>query len=195
MKKILLILIAVALGFGLYVASVYNALISYSQQVQSNWAQVQNVYQRRADLIPNLVATVKGYAAHEKQTLEGVIKARATATQVTANVNLSDAAQFKQLEQAQQSLSSALSRLLLVVERYPDLKANQNFLALQAELAGTENRIVVERRRFNIGAQAYNIYLQRFPHNIIASWFAFKPMAYFTAETNAQSAPRVDFGS
>jgi LemA protein len=188
------------IGFGILIAliifysiSTYNTMISSQQNVQSSWAQVQNVYQRRADLIPNLVSTVKAYAKHERSTLEDVVKARSAAVSVPAVSLPQDPAQIAQLEKAQQSLSQALSRLMVVVERYPDLKASQNFMALQVELAGTENRIAVERRRFNEAAQQYNAYILRFPQNLIASRFQFKPVAYFQADPTAQTVPKVNF--
>lgn len=171
-------------------------MVTKQQGVKTAWSQVENVYQRRADLIPNLVNTVKGYAAHEKQTLTTVIDARAKAlqTQQTFQLNtVPTAEQVQQMEAAQQTLGAALGRLLMVVERYPDLKANQNFLALQAELAGTENRIAVERRRFNISAQEYNTYILQFPHNLMGRLFGFPATAYFTAKPNADIPPSVEF--
>jgi LemA protein len=193
MKKVLISLAAIALLLGIYTISVYNSMVSLSQQVESSWAQVQNVYQRRIDLIPNLVSTVKGYAKHERETLLNVTQARAGARQIPMNIP-TDPAQFQQFEQAQQSLGGALSRLMVVVEKYPDLKANQNFLALQAELAGTENRIAVERRRFNQVTQEYNTYIKKFPHSLMATRFHFESKLYFTAEPAANQAPKVNFG-
>lgn len=198
MKKGLLIGLIVILGavllFGGWLRGVYNDIIREEQDVNANWAQVQNVYQRRADLVPNLVATVKGYAAHERQVLEEVTASRSKAgsVQVTPEV-LEDPAAFQRFQQAQASLSSALSRLLLVVERYPDLKANQNFLELQAQLEGTENRIAVERRRFNESSQAYNTRIKQFPANVVAGFFGFNPKQYFQATPGAETAPRVTF--
>jgi LemA protein len=172
----------------------YNTMVTASQNVDSEWAQVQNVYQRRADLIPNLVATVKGYATHEKDTLTAVIQARAAATQPIINAGSTPTqAQLNQFDQSQSALGSALSRLMVVVERYPDLKANQNFMALQYELSGTENRIAVERQRFNDAVKQYNILIERFPGKLSASIFGFKPKAYFAASAAAQTAPEVKF--
>lgn len=193
MKKLLIGIGIFAILIILYSISVYNTMVSSQQNVQSSWAQVQNVYQRRADLIPNLVSTVKAYAKHERTTLEDVVKARSAAVSVPPITLPQDPAQIAQIEKAQQGLGQALSRLMVVVERYPDLKASQNFMALQVELAGTENRIAVERRRFNIAAQNYNAYILRFPQNILASRFGFKPVAYFQAEPAAQTVPKVNF--
>ena len=172
------------LGISLFswVKGTYNTMVAQDENVKTAWSQVENQYQRRMDLIPNLVNTVKGYAAHEKETLEGVVSARAQATQ-----------SMKKFQAAQGELSSALSRLMVVLERYPDLKANQNFSELQAQLEGTENRISVERKRFNEVAQTYNTYIRSFPSNILAGMFGFQPKAYFTAETGAEKAPKVEF--
>ena len=159
----------------------------------SAWSQVENVYQRRADLIPNLVATVKGYAAHEKETLEGVINARSKATQTTVDPTKMNEESIKKFQAAQGELSSALGRLMVIVERYPDLKANQNFLELQAQLEGTENRITVERQKFNEIAQGYNTYIRQFPKNIIAGIFGFERKAYFEAKAGSDVAPKVEF--
>lgn len=194
MKKGLIIIgIIVVVAIILYssVKGTYNTMVTKDEAVTAAWAQVENVYQRRADLIPNLVNTVKGYAAHEKETLEGVIEARAKATAV--NVNTSDLQSFQQSQQSQDQLSSALSRLMVVVERYPDLKANQNFLDLQAQLEGTENRISVERQKFNETAQNFNTYIRSFPRNIYASIFNFEKKAYFQAQAGAEKAPEVKF--
>lgn len=171
----------------------YNNLVTKSEAVKAQWSQVENVYQRRADLIPNLVNTVKGYAKHEKETLEGVIEARSKATSVNINANQLTPEMLQKFQQAQSGLSQALSRLMVVVERYPDLKANQNFLELQAQLEGTENRITFERRKFNEITQNYNTYLQKFPDNIIANLSGFKIRPYFKAEKGAQKAPQVKF--
>jgi len=151
------------------------------------------VYQRRADLIPNLVETVKGYANFERQTLTEVIEARAKATSVTVNPENLNAESLKQFQESQNGLSSALARLMVVVERYPDLKANQNFLELQSQLEGTENRISVERKKFNETAQSYNTYIRKFPKNIFAGMFGFDKKAYFEAEQGAEKAPDVKF--
>ena len=171
------ITLLVILGFVLilffWIKGAYNGMVSKEEQVTSAWSQVENVYQRRADLIPNLVATVKGYAAHEKETLEGVINARSKATQTTVDPTKMNEESIKKFQAAQGELSSALGRLMVIVERYPDLKANQNFLELQAQLEGTENRITVERQKFNEIAQGYNTYIRQFPKNIIAGMFGF----------------------
>jgi len=171
----------------------YNSMVTKEEGVVGQWSQVENVYQRRADLIPNLVNTVKGYAAHEKETLEGVVEARAKATQTTIDPSKLNAESIKQFAAAQDGLSSALSKLMVVVERYPDLKANQNFLELQAQLEGTENRIAVERKRFNETAQEYNTYIRKFPKNLWAGMFGFEKKDYFEAQEGAEKAPEVQF--
>jgi len=163
----------------------YNTIIEKQEAVSAQWAQVENVYQRRADLIPNLVNTVKGYAAHEQETLEGVIEARSKATSVNVNPGEMSASGLQQFQKAQEGLSSALSRLMVVVERYPDLKANENFRDLQAQLEGTENRISVERMKFNEATRDYNTYIAKFPRNIIASVFSFEKKPYFEAAAGA----------
>ncbi len=173
--------------------SKYNSLVAKEEKVEQAWSQVENVYQRRLDLIPNLVNTVKGYAAHEKETLEGVIEARSKATSVTIDPTNLDANSIQQFEAAQQGLTQALSKLMVVVERYPELKANQNFLELQSQLEGTENRIAVERKRFTETVQDYNTYIRKFPNNLIASMFGFEKKAYFQAQPEAQTAPKVEF--
>jgi LemA protein len=175
-----------------------NRLVTLDEKVQQSWAQVENVYQRRADLIPNLVATVKGYANFEQETLTKVIEARAQATQISGDAlknAVNDPQTFEKFQASQGALSSALSRLLVVVERYPELKANQNFLELQAQLEGTENRIAVERRRFNETAQEFNTAVRRFPGSLVASLAGFQPKPYFKADPGAQQAPKVDFGT
>lgn len=171
----------------------YNKMVSMDEKVASQWAQVENVYQRRADLIPNLVNTVKGYADFEKETLTGVIEARAKATSVTIDPKNLNANSLQQFQAAQDGLSSALSRLMVVVERYPELKANQNFLELQAQLEGTENRIAVERKKFNEVTQEYNSYIRKFPALITAKIFNFDPKAYFKAQESAKEVPKVEF--
>lgn len=194
MKKGLVITgIIVIIAIILYssIKGTYNTMVGKDESVTAAWAQVQNVYQRRADLIPNLVNTVKGYAAHEKETLEGVVEARAKATSV--NVNPSDPQSLQQFQQSQDRLGSALSRLMVVVEKYPDLKANQNFLDLQAQLEGTENRITVERQKFNEAAQDFNTYIRSFPRNIYANIFNFERKAYFQSRAGAEQAPEVQF--
>lgn len=198
MKKSLLIaLIAVAgviifsfMGYG----GIYNRLVAADETVKSAWAQVQNVYQRRLDLIPNLVETVKGYAAHEKQTLEGVVEARSKITQMNISADvLNNPEQMAKFQALQTQLSSALSRLLVVAEQYPQLKASQNFLVLQSQLEGTENRITVERQRFNDASREFNTLSRVFPNNLVARFAGFKNKIYFQAEETAQKAPQVKF--
>ncbi|WP_370860459.1 LemA family protein [Parabacteroides faecis] len=176
-----------------WVKSRYNTMVTQDEGVKTAWSQVENQYQRRMDLIPNLVNTVKGYATHEKETLEGVVSARAEATKTTIDPSNLNEESMKKFQAAQGELSSALSRLMVVLERYPDLKANQNFSELQAQLEGTENRISVERKRFNETAQTYNTYIRSFPTNILAGMFGFQPKAYFSAESGAEKAPKVEF--
>lgn len=171
----------------------YNRMVGLEESINGQWAQVENAYQRRADLIPNLVNTVKGYANFEKETLTGVIEARARATSVNIDPSNLDAASIQQFQAAQDGLSSALSRLMVVVERYPELKANQNFLDLQAQLEGTENRIAVERRKFNDATRNYNTYIRRFPALITANLFGFDQKAYFEAKEGSDEAPVVEF--
>jgi len=192
MKRFGIVLIAVVSAF-LFSSCGYNKMVEMDEQVTSQWAQVENVYQRRADLIPNLVNTVKGYAAHEQETLEGVIEARSKATSVNINPENLTPETLQQFNQAQDGLSSALSRLMVVVEKYPDLKANQNFLDLQAQLEGTENRITVERKKFNETTQSYNAYIRKFPRVIYAGWFGFDKKSYFEAQQGAEKAPEVQF--
>ena len=189
---LLVVLGAVLLVF-LWAKNSYNSMVTKEEGVTSAWAQVENVYQRRADLIPNLVATVKGYAAHEQETLEGVVNARAKATQTTIDPANMTEESMKQFQAAQGELGSALQRLMVVVERYPDLKANQNFLELQAQLEGSENRITVERQKFNETARAYNTYIRQFPKNILSGIFGFVRKAYFEATEGAETAPKVGF--
>ncbi len=196
MKKGYVVLIAVAavvLVVFFWVKGVYNGLVQKDENVSKAWAQVENVYQRRADLIPNLVATVKGYAAHESETLEAVVAARAKATQTTVDPSNMTAEQVAEFQSAQGELSAALGRLLVTVEKYPDLKANQNFLELQAQLEGTENRIAVERQKFNEAAREFNTAVRRFPNNIFANMFGFEKRAYFEAVEAAEVAPVVSF--
>ena len=191
---IVLIVLAVIVVWGI---GAYNSLVKNEEGVKSAWSQVENVYQRRADLIPNLVATVKGYATHESATLEGVVEARAKATQMTVNVVhsffLKSEEKIAEFQKAQGELGSALGRLMAITEAYPDLKANENFRDLQAQLEGTENRIAVERKAYNQVAQEYNTSIRVFPRNIIASVFGFKVKGYFEAEEGAQTAPKVEF--
>ncbi len=196
MKKtgiIIGIIVILLLGLYFWAKGFQNTAVQLEEGVTSQWANVESAYQRRADLVPNLVETVKGYATHEKETLEAVVKARAAATQVKIDPSNITPAQLARFQQAQQGLSGALSRLLLVVERYPELKADKHFLELQSQLEGTENRINVERNRFNKAVQTYNTYIRQFPRSILAGWFGFKPKAYFKADQGAQKAPKVDF--
>lgn len=190
--------LAILVIFGLSIGGSYNTLVSLDQAVQSQWAQVENVYQRRADLVPNLVETVKGAAAFEKDTFTAVAEARSRVGQVTATPAdkvINDQQAFEKFQRSQDALSSALSRLLLVMEKYPDLKATQNFRDLQAQLEGTENRIAVERMRFNEAAQAFNTKRNSFPTVLVASFFGsrFNEKPYFKAQPGAEQAPRVKF--
>ena len=171
----------------------YNRMVELDESVAAQWAQVENAYQRRADLIPNLVNTVKGYADFEQETLTQVIEARSKATSVNINPENLDANAIQQFQAAQDGLSSALSRLMVVVERYPELKANQGFLDLQAQLEGTENRIALERRKFNESTRSYNTFIRRFPKNIIANIFGFDKKEYFEAAEGAETPPAVEF--
>ena len=194
----LVVLLLVAAVFGLWGIGSYNSLVTLDQAVQAQWGQVQNVYQRRLDLIPNLVETVKGAAAFEKDTFTAVAQARSQAGQVTGDAlknATSDPAAFEKFQQAQAGLSSALSRLMVVVEKYPELKATANFLDLQKQLEGTENRISVERMRFNETAQAFNTKRMSFPTVLIAGFFGsrFNEKPYFKAQDGAESAPKVKF--
>ncbi|MBW7847898.1 MAG: LemA family protein [Bacteroidales bacterium] len=196
MKKSLIIIIVLALVALLvygWFKTTYNTMVQNSEQVDSQWAQVENVYQRRADLIPNLVNTVKGYAAHEKDVLTDVIEARSKASSINLNAENLTEANMKAFQQAQDGLSSALSRLMVVVERYPELKANQNFLELQAQLEGTENRITVERQKFNETTRVYNTYIKSFPQNIFSGMFGFTTKPYFEAAAGSETAPKVEF--
>jgi len=196
MKKNTIILVSV-IGFivilFLWGMSGYNGLVTQEETVNSQWANVESQYQRRADLIPNLVATVKGYATHESSTLEGVVAARAKATQVTIDPEKLTPEKLQEFQAAQGQVSSALGKLLMITENYPDLKANQNFLELQAQLEGTENRISVERGRFNDLAKEFNAAIRRFPRSIIASIGGFKKKPYFESEQGSEKAPAVKF--
>lgn len=187
---IVLLLVVVLFGAG---GCSYNGLVKEREAVNSAWAQVENVYQRRSDLIPNLVNTVKGAANFEKSTLEAVVQARASATQVKLDANNLDEAGLKRFEQAQSGLSSALSRLLMVTENYPDLKANASFRDLQAQLEGTENRITTERMKFNEVVRRYNTKVSSFPTNLFAGMFGFTPKAYFQSSPGSEKAPEVNF--
>ena len=188
-----IIIVVVVLAIYAWIKGAYNGMVQRQESVEAQWAQVENVYQRRADLIPNLVATVKGYAEHEESTLTAVIEARAKATSITidpTNIEPDDLAKF---QAAQDELSGALNRLLVSVEQYPDLKANENFLALQSQLEGSENRITVERQKFNERAKEYNHYIRMFPRNIIANMFDFEKVGYFKAAAGSEVAPKVEF--
>jgi LemA protein len=196
MKKGTITIIAVAavvLGCILWLKGAYNGMVTAEEGVSAAWSQVENVYQRRADLIPNLVATVKGYAAHESSTLEGVVEARSKATQVTVSSEDLSPEALAKFNAAQGDLSNALGRLLMLTENYPDLKASQNFSELQAQLEGTENRIATERMKFNETAKAYNTLIRKFPDNIVASMFGFEKKGYFEAAAGAEQAPVVEF--
>jgi len=192
MKKYFFIL-SLLFAMFLFTGCGYNTMVEMDEAVTSQWSQVENVYQRRADLIPNLVATVKGYAEHEQETFTRVIEARSQASSVKVDPSNLTPESLQQFQQAQEGVSSALGRLLVVVERYPDLKANQNFLDLQAQLEGTENRITVERMKFNESTQKFNAYIRKFPALITAKIFGFKTRAYFEAQPGAQTAPQVQF--
>ncbi len=196
MKKALIpILIIAVIGIFMYTKAVgvYNMFVQNEETINGQWAEVQTQYQRRADLIPNLVNTVKGYADFEQETLTGVIEARAKATSININANDLSPEKVAQFQEAQDQLSGALSRLLVTVEKYPDLKANQNFLELQAQLEGTENRIAVARRNFNQSVQTYNSDLRKFPNNLFAGWYGFETKGYFEAAAGAENAPTVEF--
>jgi LemA protein len=190
---ILLAVIAAIVLLGSMAISQYNKLVGLNEEVNAQWANVENQYQRRADLIPNLVATVKGYASHEQETLEGVISARSKATQLTIDPEQLTPEKMQEFQAAQGELSSALGRLLMITENYPDLKANQNFRDLQIQLEGTENRIANERTQFNTMAKNFNTTIGRFPSNIVAGLFGFDKKIYFEAEEGSQKAPEVVF--
>ncbi|TWV14764.1 LemA family protein [Bacteroidaceae bacterium HV4-6-C5C] len=193
MKKstiILLVAVAIVLLWGV---TGYNGLVNMDEKVSNQWANVETQYQRRADLIPNLVNTVKGYATHEKETLEGVVQARSQATQIKVDANDLTPEKLAQYQKAQGAITSALGKLLAITENYPDLKANQNFLELQAQLEGTENRINVARKDFNDSTKAYNASIRKFPKNILAGIFGFSKRAYFEAAEGAENAPKVEF--
>lgn len=193
MKKLSYIVLIVVGAMLLTSCQGYNRMVEKQEAVTAQWGNVQNAYQRRADLIPNLVNTVKGYATHEQETFTQVTEARAKATQTNINPENLTTESLQEYQQAQNQLSQALGRLLMIKENYPELKANQNFLALQDELAGTENRISVERHKFNQIAQDYNSYIRKFPQVIYAKWFKFESKAYFEAVPEAQTAPQVEF--
>lgn len=193
MKKSSIILIVVVALLTVWAISGYNGLVSMDERVANEWANVETQYQRRADLIPNLVNTVKGYAQHEKETLEGVISARSQATQIKVNADDLTPEKLAEYQKAQGVITSALGKLLAITERYPDLKANQQFSELQAQLEGTENRINVARTNFNNVAKEFNTSIRRFPKNILANLFGFEKRAYFEASEGAAQAPKVEF--
>jgi LemA protein len=189
-----IVIIGLIIGLGFLISiGAYNKMVRLDEAVKGAWSQVENVYQRRADLIPNLVSTVKGYAAYEQETMTKVIEARAKATSVNIDPSKLTPETFARFEQAQGELSSALSRLMVVVEKYPNLKANQNFLDLQAQLEGTENRIATERRKFNLVTKDYNVYIRRFPAKIFANIYGFDQKPYFEAKEGADVVPEVKF--
>ena len=207
MKKgyiVLIVIAVVVLSIFFWFKGAYNGMVNMREAVSAQWSNVENQYQRRLDLIPNLVNTVKGYASHEENTLTEVVNARAKATQMQLNIDQLDEATLKKLSNVQGELSSALSRLMAITpfstvrapaisENYPDLKANQNFLDLQAQLEGTENRIAVERRKFNDVARSYNAFILQFPRNLVAGMFGFTSKPYFEANAGAENAPKVEF--
>lgn len=196
MKKgtvILISVVALVAIVALWAMSAYNKLVVADESVTTEWANVESQYQRRADLIPNLVSTVKGYAAHEQETLDAVVSARAKATQMTVDAKDLTPEKLQEYQAAQGEVGAALGRLLMITENYPDLKANQNFMALQEQLEGTENRIQVARQKFNLTAKTYNTSIRRFPTNILAGMFGFESKAYFEAEAGADKAPKVEF--
>lgn len=193
MKKSTIIIIAVAVLAIVWGITGYNGLVGMDEGVQTKWADVETQYQRRADLIPNLVNTVKGYAAHESETLQAVVEARAKATSMNIDPSNMSAEQIANFQKAQDGVSSALGRLLVTVEKYPDLKANENFRELQSQLEGTENRISVARRDYNEAARKYNTTLRSFPKNILAGMFGFEKKAYFEAQEGSEQAPTVQF--
>ena len=185
--------VAIVVVIVLWAIGGYNGMVKMDEQVQNSWANVETQYQRRADLIPNLVSTVKGYAKHEQQTLEDVVKARSEATQLKVDAENLTPEKLAAFQKAQSGVSSALGRLLAVAENYPDLKANQNFLELQSQLEGTENRITVARKDFNDTAKSYNQAIRQFPKNILAGLFGFEKKSYFEAEAGSEKAPKVEF--
>lgn len=193
-RKVLpLVLLGLLLVLIFNMCGAYNTVVGKDESVKKAWSQVENQYQRRADLIPNLVNTVKGYADFEQSTLQAVVEARANATKVTIKVDELTEANIQRFEQAQGALSSALGRLLAVAENYPNLKANENFLSLQTQLEGTENRIAVERKNFNDVVEGYNAYIRKFPTNLYVGVFGFSPRSYFQSQVGADKAPEVKF--
>ena len=196
MTAIGFVLLAIPVLVIVWLIGIYNGLVRLRNRVKNAWSQIDVQLKRRYELIPNLVETVKGYVSHERETLEAVIKARAEATQMQAQLTpeaLNDPELMQKFQAVQGDLSSALARLMVVIERYPDLKANENFRDLQAQLEGTENRIAVERRRFNETAQGYNTAVRRFPANVVAGMFGFAKKTYFEAAEGSQTAPKVEF--
>jgi len=193
MKKSTIIILALLAVKVIWCITGYNGLVKADEAVSTAWSNVENQYQRRADLIPNLVNTVKGYAAHEKETLDAVVAARARATQMTVDAENMTPEMLQEYQKSQSEVGAALGRLLAVAEAYPDLKANTNFLELQAQLEGTENRISVERRNFNEAAKSYNTSIRTFPRNILAGMFGFEKRPYFEAQEGVENAPVVQF--
>ncbi len=193
MKNFKYILILAILAVFTLTSCGYNTMVNKQEAVNSQWANVENAYQRRADLIPNLVSTVKGYATHEQETLTQVVEARAKATQISVDPSDLSEESIKEFQDRQGELAGALGKLMMIQENYPELKANENFLALQDELSGTENRISVERNRFNQTAQDFNSYIRQFPRVIYAGWFGFKQKGYFQSAPGADTAPKVEF--
>lgn len=193
MKKTWIIVIAVIAVIAIYFISTYNSMVAQEEAVSTAWSNVENQYQRRSDLIPNLVNTVKGYAAHEKETFDAVVSARAKATQTTVSIDDLTPEKMQAYQRAQGEVGSALSRLLAVTENYPELKANENFKELQTQLEGTENRISVERRNFNKATREYNTAIRKLPRNIVAGMFGFEKHPYFEAEEGSEKAPEVKF--
>lgn len=195
MKKysVLLLVVAVVIVVAAWFVALYNGLVRKDEAAQAAWSQVENVYQRRMDLVPNLVNTVKGSADFERSTLQDVVEARAAATQVKVDAENLTSENIANFQKAQDALGSSLSRLLVTVERYPDLKSSQNFRDLQAQLEGTENRIAVERKNFNEAVRSYNTAIRRFPRNIVAGMFGFEKKGYFEAAQGAENAPEVSF--
>jgi len=193
MKKSVIIVIVLIVLLALLGSGSYNSMVDKQEGVTKAWSNVENQYQRRSDLIPNLVNTVKGYAKHEQGTLEGVVAARAKATQITIDPENLTPEKLQSYQKAQGDVTTALGKLLAITENYPDLKANQNFLELQAQLEGTENRIAVERGRFNEITKDYNAYIRKFPRNIFAGMFDFDKKPYFEAEAGTEKAPKVEF--
>ena len=192
-KLFLIIAVAVVAMSVVWIANTYNRMVVAQEAVSTEWSNVESQYQRRADLIPNLVSTVKGYAAHESQTFEAVVSARAKATQTTVDMSNFSRDDFEKYQEVQGELNSALGRLMMITENYPDLKANQNFRDLQEQLEGTENRIQVARQSYNNTARAYNTLIRRFPNNIFSGMFGFDIVTYFRADANAEQAPQVSF--